>query len=359
MTTTQERPVGALRTKVGGKKVPSKPYIVNLTTVAENERLLNDFGRVDLESLLFKGVPPTNWILPRVIADGRYYIIGSWPKSGKSVLSFDIALKLALRRLPMIALPDDDSLVGEEHNGVLYLDRENVLNDVSIWLRHLEATTNLRNFNYLWHPKLDSLDTKEGGDQLIQLVHASNAKFVVIDVISKFCAGEENYSSTWKAFYNYCVAPLKAQGVTIWGLDHLGKNRALGLRGSSAKFADVDGLWVLEKKKTYPDKSADLVLSLVDQRGVNHAEEVHIHRSVPLKHDVIAVLDEKGQVVTSRKKATSQAMARMVTILRDNGDRQIGRVKAKDLFVENGFKNPPERLVREALSTYKNDDEQL
>lgn len=59
--------------------------------------------------------------------------------------------------------------------------------------------------------------------------------------------GEENDSTPWLDLYRYALVQLKARGVAVVRLDHFGKDRGKGSRGSSAKTQDIDHVWELSQ----------------------------------------------------------------------------------------------------------------
>jgi hypothetical protein len=129
---------------------------------------------------------------------------------------------------------------------ILYLDAENGQEQVQE--RFLSFGANARamgELRYASFPPVRPLDTAGGGADLIALVKATGAELVVIDTVSRFISGPENDADTWLNLYRHTLLPLKRDRIASVRLDHFGKDRERGGRGSSAKTQDVDHVWEL------------------------------------------------------------------------------------------------------------------
>lgn len=98
---------------------------------------------------------------------------------------------------------------------------------------------------YASFPPVRPLDTAGGGADLMAMVKATQAELVVIDTVSRFISGPENDADTWLSLYRHTLLPLKRDRVASVRLDHFGKDKDRGGRGSSAKTQDVDHVWEL------------------------------------------------------------------------------------------------------------------
>ncbi|WP_055696528.1 AAA family ATPase [Streptomyces silaceus] len=129
---------------------------------------------------------------------------------------------------------------------VLYLDAENGQEQVQErFLSFGAGPTNMGELRYASFPPLRPLDTAGGGADLLALVKATGADLVVIDTVSRFIGGPENDADTWLSLYRHTLLPLKRDRIASVRLDHFGKDRERGGRGSSAKTQDVDHVWEL------------------------------------------------------------------------------------------------------------------
>jgi len=180
------------------------------------------------------------WLVEPVIPAGRSTAIWSVAKSGKSLLALDLAAALATGR-PTLDRP------AAEPTSVLYCDWEQQPADLRDRLGALGygPDTDLRHLAYLLLPNLPALDTAAGGAALMGLVRDHEPALVVFDTMARAVTGDENEADTFRDFYRYTGARLKAAGVAVVRLDHSGKDTTRGQRGSSAKNDDVDLVWRL------------------------------------------------------------------------------------------------------------------
>lgn len=181
------------------------------------------------------------WVVEPFVSPSRIVTIFSRAGGGKSLLGLEISAGMATGR----------AVLGQSTcpTRVLYLDHENlVTRDVIPRLKDMEyAEDDLdllsKNLVYLSFPDMEALDTPEGGSRLVEAVERSRAKYVIIDTVSRTIEGGENDNDTWLNLYKYGLKPLKARGIGVIRLDHMGKDEAKGARGGSAKGGDVDLEW--------------------------------------------------------------------------------------------------------------------
>ncbi|MEU5608411.1 AAA family ATPase [Streptomyces sparsogenes] len=129
---------------------------------------------------------------------------------------------------------------------VLYLDAENGQEQVQErFLSFGGGHGRMGQLRYASFPPVRPLDTAGGGADLMALVKATQAELVVIDTVSRFISGPENDADTWLSLYRHTLLPLKRERVGSIRLDHFGKDKERGGRGSSAKTQDVDHVWEL------------------------------------------------------------------------------------------------------------------
>ncbi|MFI6903064.1 AAA family ATPase [Nonomuraea sp. NPDC050394] len=185
------------------------------------------------------------WLVENLIERGRSIALYSPPKAGKSLLALEIAAALATGR-PVLGQP------ARPPERVLYVDIENSQADIVERLTNLGYGPNdlkvlQENLIYFSFPSLPVLDSASGGQHLLALAKHHRPVLVVIDTVSRVIEGSENDADTFANLYRHALAPLKGMGISVIRLDHSGKDLEKGQRGSSAKGADVDAVWLLVK----------------------------------------------------------------------------------------------------------------
>jgi len=178
------------------------------------------------------------WVYQDVLAKGRGHAIYAMHKAGKSLLTLYVAAHIAT--------------TGKDA-AVVYLDYEMTESDLRDRLDDMGygPGTDFSRLRYALLPTLPPLDSAAGADALDALLDGVEADLpgvhlvVIIDTISRAVAGEENDADTFRAFYNHTGIRLKRRGATWVRLDHAGKSKEQGQRGSSGKGDDVDVVWKL------------------------------------------------------------------------------------------------------------------
>lgn len=178
------------------------------------------------------------WLVDGMWPQGRSIVLYALQKTGKSLVSLHIAACLALGQDPFTgkAITPHD---------VCYLDYEMTRADVQERLidmghyHHMKAG-DLKRLHYALHPPTAPMDTSEGGKAVLAMVEQSGSDVVVIDTLARVIKGDENSADTFRAFALHTGQPLKARGVSVMRLDHEGKSKEQGMRGSSAKGDDPD-----------------------------------------------------------------------------------------------------------------------
>lgn len=215
------------------------PADVRAVTNTEPE-LVDDRFFVDWPALFTREQDGPRWLLEPILAHGRAHVVYAPHKVGKSLLSLWASLNLAT---------SDEDVV------VVYLDYEMGEDDLQERVKDMghDGTSDLSRLRYALLPSLPPLDTPAGGDALVAIVDAVQADWpdhhlvVVIDTTGRAVSGEENSADTIRAFYRETGIRLKQRKVTWLRLDHAGKDKAKGQRGSSAKGDDVDLVWLVEQ----------------------------------------------------------------------------------------------------------------
>lgn len=213
-----------------------------------------DFGKIQL--LPGKLMGPGQQIA--VIGDG---------KAGKSLFVQEWMWRMATGQSFLNDHP-------QEPVRVLYLDAENGQEQVQErFLSFGAGPAAMGELRYASFPPVRPLDTAGGGADLAALVKATGAQLVVIDTVSRFISGLENDADTWLSLYRHTLLPLKRDRVASVRLDHFGKDKERGGRGSSAKTQDVDHVWEL----TY-EGSGELTLKRTHTRTGIGPDRFHLAR---------------------------------------------------------------------------------
>lgn len=182
----------------------------------------------------------SEFIIEPLFARGRQTDLYAKAKAGKSLLVLDMVAAAVTGR-SVLGQPARPSI------RVVYLDLEMTPGDLRERLIDLGygPDDDLSGLIYYPLPNLPPLDTDLGGEMVADLTAAHRADLVVIDTITRVVAGEENSADTYRNFFKYTGQRLKAMGVALARLDHMGKEEGLGPRGSSAKVEDVDAVYRL------------------------------------------------------------------------------------------------------------------
>ena len=185
-----------------------------------------------------------SWSVEPLLPRGRAVALYAPGKTGKSLLALGVAAAAATGRWVL------DRLEGSPLS-VVYFDLEMTEDDLHERLSDMGygPDSDLSRFAYYLLPHLLMLDTAEGGEHVRAIAREHDADLVVIDTTSRVLAGAENDADTLRAFHRHTGQPLKADGRTVWRLDHAGKDATRGQRGTSAKNDDVDVVWELTARE--------------------------------------------------------------------------------------------------------------
>jgi hypothetical protein len=201
----------------------------------------------------------------------------------------------------------------------------------------------LENLLYLSFPDLSPLNTKAGGETFKKIVEDFKPELVVLDTFSRFLEGDENLAQTAQTFYNWTGKFLKKNGIAYVRIDHMGKNSASQVRGTSAKKDDVDLVWLLEEVEA--GKKFEMI---------NEKARVPIHLKTylverlegPLHHKVINGIDW-GPLMEYLEKE-NQALKIIEEFAKENPDSKLGRKAVWDSLREVCSE---ERITRERIWT--------
>jgi hypothetical protein len=232
------------------------------------------------EFLSTDGDDGSDWLIEPVVPAGAAVAIWARAKVGKSLLMLDLCCALACGR----------SLLGAAAGtaaDVCYFDMENPAGDLRSRFFDLgyTAESNLKRLHYYHLPSLPPLDTPLGGEVVAAQVNRFGAGLVVIDTTASTVMGGENDADTYRNFYRHTGSRIRAMGAALVRLDHGGKDRTKGQRGSSAKDDDVDVIWEMY------DQGAQLVLRRTRSRIPWVPPEVRLDRREEpyLRHELAPV----------------------------------------------------------------------
>jgi hypothetical protein len=181
-------------------------------------------------------------LIPSVLAEGGVGLLYCGPGRGKSLICQDIAVGFAVRGTVFG--------VEVESQAVVYVDHENSMSDIrdrigSMGLAQADAVSLRSHFHYSLLGDWPPLNTREGGDVLIEEAQRLSARLVILDTNSKLIKGEENSNDVWQGMHSHTTKRLKRLGIAVLQLDHSGKDEDKGVRGGSAKTNNVDVVWKL------------------------------------------------------------------------------------------------------------------
>ena len=219
-----------------------------------NTELIAGIKTLNLEEIATGQFSDEQWLVEPVLPKGRQTSLYAKGKSGKSLIALEIACALASGRPVLWAGPRPPM-------HVLYVDFEMTPGDLQERLDDLHYRPNdddwtafTEHMHYAMLQPFSPFDTRDGGDQLLEVAEYHQAELVVIDTLIRSVEGEENSADTIKNFNRYTGQRIKAKGITLLRVDHAGKDEGRGQRGSSAKRDDVDLIWRL---RTDPAVGAD------------------------------------------------------------------------------------------------------
>lgn len=182
-------------------------------------------------------------LLPgKLMGPGQQITVVGDGKAGKSLFCQEWMWRMATGQ-PFLGDDPQDPV------RILYLDAENGQEQVQErFLSFGAGPFAMGELRYASFPPIRPLDTAGGGADVLAMVKATGAELVVIDTVSRFISGPENDADTWLNLYRHTLLPLKRDRIASVRLDHFGKDKERGGRGSSAKTQDVDHVWELSSQ---------------------------------------------------------------------------------------------------------------
>lgn len=193
-------------------------------------------GYVTVDALLDDPAPRDVLVEPLIPRHQVTAFVGA-KESGKSWLAMQIGMALATGR-PVLGSPAQDPM------DVLYLDWENAKPTQSRRLRALgyeKGQQDGSRFHYASYPSAGSITTKDGADEILGWVRDTNAKFVIVDTLSRAFQGEVTNADVNQAWIHFVMPLKRMEDVTLLWLDHTGHD------GTRARDASTKGqLWEME-----------------------------------------------------------------------------------------------------------------
>ena len=260
-------------------------------TVGEKqpEEPLSGLQPLNLTEVIEGTFADEQWLVEPILPRGRQTSIYAKGKAGKSLIGLEISCALASGR-PV----GQEAARPPQH--VVYIDFEMTPSDLQERLLSLEYAPKhddwqplIEHLHYYMLQPFSPFDTREGGNELLEIVDRHDAQLVTIDTLIRSVEGEENSSDTIKNFNRYTGQRIKALGRTLLRIDHAGKDSTRGQRGSSAKRDDVDLVWRLTVEPG-ADEGIQNIRLLNDASRMSWVpQQVNIKRhEYPLKHEVQA-----------------------------------------------------------------------
>ena len=224
------------------EKRASSVVTVEGIRVVEGESVPINSGFLDWATLGTED--PEAWVIPGLVSKGLN-TFQSQAGVGKSFVAFAIALGLATGKEVLgFAHP-----TGKPIN-VSYFDWEMSANDVADRLYSLgfdPDQDDLSHLHYLLYPSF-ALNDPDGAKEMLDLVRDTDTQVAIFDTMSRAIDAPENDDVGWRDAMKLAWTPLKTYGVTVIRLDHLGKEKRRGGRGSSSKRDEADLIWNINAK---------------------------------------------------------------------------------------------------------------
>jgi hypothetical protein len=203
---------------------------------------------IDWHELFQRNRDERDWLIEDLWPAGRLISLTARTKVGKSLLMLYLAVCLAIGRDPWTGrrVPPLD---------VIYLDMEMTeddlvdrLDDMGITADQLCDSDGRSRLHYFQLPLIPRLDTPAGGSVLAELAELYNAGAVIIDTFARVIEARPDFTGVEiKEFWRWSGQPLRARGIGIARLDHVGHQERTRAIGSATKGADVDVGWILER----------------------------------------------------------------------------------------------------------------
>lgn len=308
---------------------PGNGDTASLTPTADPDALdVVDWGD------LFAGVMHEEPVVDGLAFAGRWTSVAASAKTGKSTLMLHVSVSAHCGIDPF------DGTTRPPLN-VMYLDPEMGRVDM---LERLEALglTAAELVGFVYVDVVPKLDTVAGASKVLRAAQEHSIDLLVIDGVNGAVSGAENDDTTWRAFYDFTISPLKRAGVAIITNDNLGKDRSLGPRGSSVKVDKPDAIIQLSRtdagtrlRTTHRRTAAyalETNLSVVGADGSQPVTFRYAATSWPAgTREVADLLDDLNVPTDAGRRVARQALTDARDAAQANGD-EVGaqRYRASD-----------------------------
>lgn len=195
-------------------------------------------------SLILRGDPEVQWIVPGVIHRGGKGLIIASPKAGKSMLALDLAVALATRQswlgLPCVSRPVRTAIVSREDGPSMTKRRvqqfakarEVSIDELDNWLR----------FNT--HEQKSSFSIQNDADLelIIKWIRQEEIEFCIFDVLNILHGADENSNSAMTQVMKQFDRIKTETGVDLAVIHHIKKDSTAGSKGPRGASA-IDSWW--------------------------------------------------------------------------------------------------------------------
>jgi hypothetical protein len=238
------------------------------------------------------------WLIHQTLPETGVAFLAGQYAAGKTFIALDLAY--AVMTGAQFAGMDSD-----RRGGVLFLAAEG---EAEIPVR-LEAVMQSHgdvsdDLPFLWHDNVPVMLERGSTDKLISAVRDAVAQFkaegiplvlVVVDTLAAAAGwSDENSASEAQAAIRVMQALAKESGALVLAVDHHGKDKAAGVRGSTAKAAGAEAVLSVLCDKADSGETSNRRLALHKVRGGASGREIPF----ALRGAVVSE-DAKGRAVTT------------------------------------------------------------
>lgn len=255
--------------------------------------------------------PPVDWLIEDVIAAGTVTVVVGEPGAKKTWLLLDAAVCVAQGE-PWLDRPTRQAtvLLIDEETGRPRLNRR-----LGAVMRAHSAGKDLP-LAYVSMYGLSLLEP-DAADNLVQLIQAAGAGFVVIDALADvMLGGDENTArDVQRVFYNLRHAAERT-GAAMVVVHHRGKTGTY--RGSSAIQGAVDLMLLVESKPTSPN----IDIATLKSRD---SEPFNLYAVARFEDEVTVITSSTG---ASPTESLSDCERHVLQYLAENGDATVAEIQA-------------------------------
>lgn len=223
---------------------PDSTRIEEIATLIANLNHTEELGIETFKNLIERDIPERRLLIDPILGEREIAIVSGFPKSGKSILSMNLSIRLAQGKDWLgfkIPKPLKTLILQQEVSTPLF--KERLLNMIS-------SEKNRDFFENISHNTKRGLliDTKEGFQSISQAIKSKNPSLVIIDPLIKFHTKKENSAEEMEIVFKQFHRLIDEYGVTFLIIHHFAKaieDRKGGYqqRGSSVISASSDANW--------------------------------------------------------------------------------------------------------------------